>query len=59
MMKNRDWSITFKVVRGLIVIFGIIFALVGVFGAATGVGYFARLVEQTEDTKINGNACKN
>lgn len=35
-------------VRGLIVIFGIIFALAGVFGAATGVGYFARLVEQTK-----------
>ena len=46
--EKSGWSITFKVVRGLIVIFGIIFALVGVFGAATGVGYFARLVEQTK-----------
>lgn len=46
--EKSGWSITFKVVRGLIVIFGIIFALAGVFGAATGVGYFARLVEQTK-----------
>lgn len=46
--EKSGWSITFKVVRGLIVIYGIIFALAGVFGAATGVGYFARLVEQTK-----------
>ncbi|MGF7485090.1 transglycosylase domain-containing protein [Lactococcus lactis] len=46
--EKSGWSITFKVVRGLIVIFGIIFALAVVFGAATGVGYFARLVEQTK-----------
>ncbi|MGO2989034.1 transglycosylase domain-containing protein [Lactococcus cremoris] len=52
--KNNDsddrssLSITFKVLRGLSVVFGIVFVLVGVFGAATGVGYFARLVEQTK-----------
>ena len=46
--EKSGWSITFKVVRGLIVIFGIIFALAGVFGASTGVGYFARLVAQTK-----------
>jgi Membrane carboxypeptidase (penicillin-binding protein) len=38
----------FSVVRGVVVIFGVLFLLVGVFGAAAGVGYFARLVENTK-----------
>ncbi|GAB7390359.1 transglycosylase domain-containing protein [Lactococcus garvieae] len=38
----------FSVMRGVVVIFGVLFLLVGVFGAAAGVGYFARLVENTK-----------
>lgn len=38
----------FSVVRGLVVVFGVIFLLAGVFGVSAGVGYFARLVEKTE-----------
>lgn len=42
------WSTTFSVVRGVSVIFGIIFVMLGVFGTAAGIGYFARLVEKTK-----------
>ncbi|MGF1981591.1 transglycosylase domain-containing protein [Lactococcus taiwanensis] len=42
------WSTTFTVVRGISIIFGIIFVVIGVFAASAGVGYFARLVEKTK-----------
>lgn len=42
------WSTTFSVVRGVSVIFGIIFVMLGVLGVSAGVGYFARLVEKTD-----------
>ena len=42
------WSTMFSVLRGLSVIFGLLFVMATVFGTAAGVGYFARLVEKTK-----------
>lgn len=46
--EHSVWSVTFHVIRGVIIVFGTLFALAGVFGAAAGVGYFARLIEVTK-----------
>ena len=46
--KTNPFSMIFNVVRGLSVVFAILFAIIAVFGATAGLGYFARLVENTK-----------
>ncbi|PCR99762.1 transglycosylase domain-containing protein [Lactococcus fujiensis] len=45
---KRTLSTTFTVIRGLLIVFGVVLILGGTFGAAAGIGYFARLIEKTD-----------